>query len=87
MRIQSLEGLHGVGQIGLRRLQKEVIMVVHQTVSKKPKVKLADGFAQQMEERSTVALVKHDRTFLHATVEHVVVRAGKLDSSRSRHNV
>lgn len=77
--------LHAGRQIGLGRLDEEVIVVVHQHKPvQSPSVRL-DRTAEPVEPFAAVGVVAHDRPPLVSAGDHVIQRAGKFDSQWSCH--
>jgi len=87
-RVDAVQALHPARELGLRRLDEQVEVVVEQV----PGVQLPAGpprdVDEQLEPRFAVAVVEDDGPLLHAAAGHVVVRRARQLAARDpRHAV
>jgi hypothetical protein len=78
---------HALGEIRIRRLDQEVVVVRHQAVGVNQPIEALAGCAQHIQERSpiTIRIAEKDVSPLVAACRHMIQRAGKLQPQRSRH--
>jgi len=85
-RVDGVQALHPLRELGLRRLDQEVEVVVEQDPGVHFPPMAALHLGEEREPGSAVAVVEHDRPLLHATADHVVPgRARQLLPRDPRH--
>ena len=82
----SVDVLHRVGQVGLGRLENEVIVIPHQAESPEKQIVRRGCGTDDLEKLAPVLVVLKDSGFAVASGHHVVHRAGELQSGTSRHD-
>ena len=87
-RVDAVQALHPARELGLRRLDEQVEVVVEQVPRMEPPAEPLRHLDEQLEPRLAVAVVEDDRPLLHAAARHVVVgRAGQLGPWDSGHGL
>jgi hypothetical protein len=71
-RVDAVEVLHPLGDVRVRRLDDEVVVVGHQREGVDRPAPLARDLAEQADEEAPVAVVDVDRLLPHAACNHVV---------------
>jgi hypothetical protein len=84
-RVAAIEILHACGEVGFRRLQKEVVVIPHQRECVQPPVVRLDRPPQPLQPFLAVPIVPGNRPSLVPAGHHVIQRAGKLDPQGSGH--
>jgi hypothetical protein len=70
--IDAVEVLHALGDVSVRRLDDEVIVVRHQREGVDGPASLARDLAKQADEESPIGVVDVDRLLSHTARDHVV---------------
>jgi len=83
--VDAVELAHAAGEVGLRRLDHEVIMVGHLAPGGTAPAEPPADLAEDVEEAAAVVIVEVDVAPRVAARRHVIERAGKLDAQRARH--
>ncbi|OGX39696.1 MAG: hypothetical protein A3C53_05605 [Omnitrophica WOR_2 bacterium RIFCSPHIGHO2_02_FULL_68_15] len=84
--ILTLKVSHDQIEVGLRRLQEKMVMVVKETIGKEASPVLVDGSTQDAEEHLAIPIVFDNRSAFHPSVEDVVVRSCGSDTRRPWHS-
>jgi hypothetical protein len=71
-RVDAVEVLHSLGDVRVRRLNDEVVVVCHQREGVDGPVALARDLAEQTDEEPSVGIVDVDRLLPDAARDHVV---------------
>jgi hypothetical protein len=71
-RVDAVQALHPARQLGLRRLDEEVEVVVEQVPGVHLPAVAALHVGEEREPGGAVPVVEHDRPLLHSTADHVV---------------
>jgi hypothetical protein len=72
-RVHAVQALHPARELGLRRLDEQVEVVVEQVPGVQLPAEPSRHLAQQPEPGRAIAVVEHDRPLLDAAARHVVV--------------
>jgi hypothetical protein len=83
--IDAVELPHPFGQVRVRRLHEQVIVVGHQTVGVPPPVEALANIGKQTQEHTPVAVIAIDILTRVTARGHVVQSAWKLESQRADH--
>ena len=59
--IAAVEPLQGPAQVGFRRLEQQVIVIVHQAISMANPVKTLDDLCKRIEEEFAIAVIFENR--------------------------
>jgi hypothetical protein len=71
-RVDAVEPLHAIREVGLRPLDEQVEVVVEQTPGVDPPAVPPLNLDEQLEPRLAVEVVEHDPPLLDAAADHVV---------------
>ena len=82
----AVQMVHALGQVRLRRLKEQVVMVRHQCEREQPPPLLVDGASQQLHPLLPVYVVAHNGLSLIAAARDVENRVGVLGPQRSGHD-
>jgi hypothetical protein len=85
LRMRPAQVLDAGGELGLRRLEDEVVVVAHQAEGVDPPVVAIDGAAEEAEERESVLVVAHDRRAVDPARRHVEEAVGQSRTKDARH--
>jgi len=83
--VGAIQATHLTGEIGLRGLQQQVVVVAHQAVGGAAPALLLHLLSEPLEEVLTVARVEKDGLSSVATGRDVVERAGELETQGPSH--
>ena len=76
LRVRAIELTHTFGEIGIRRLDQQMVMIAHQTVSVPYPVEVLDHGAENIKKSSPVFVVFIDRFAAVTSRGHVIQGSG-----------
>ena len=85
LRVDAVELPHPPGQIGLRRLEQQVVMVHHLAVGKHEPSEALSRAREHLEPLNAVDFVSIDRLASVAAGRHMVNRVGRIEPKRPGH--
>lgn len=85
LRVESIELPHPARQIGLRRFDQEMIVIVHQTIRMTQPAEPIHHMRDDGQETAPVGVVDNDRLPGIAATGNVIDRTLKLEAERTRH--
>jgi hypothetical protein len=80
--VAAVELSHRDREVGARRLQQQVVVVVHQAVGVADQAVPLDDVRNELEEAAAVGVVADDRLSIVAARDHVVEASGEGDAER-----
>jgi hypothetical protein len=83
--VEAIELTHALRQVGLGGIDKEMVVVGHQTVGMAPPAVAVDHFAKHIEESARIGVVQKDRGAGVPARGHVVEGPRKLEAERPSH--
>jgi len=84
-RVHAVQPVHSAGDIRLRRLNEEVIVIRHQAIRMASPIEDLDDLLEQLEETEPVTVIDEDLLLAVPAGRHVVGSAGSLESGRAGH--
>ena len=86
-RARLLESVHAFGQVGLRSSQKDVEVIIEQSVSEDSPAALSGMAIEQAEPFLPVTVVSNDVAAFQTTLGDVINTVGDVESRLARHGV
>src|SRR3990167_3214792 len=83
--VNAVELAHPLGQISLRRLNDQMVVVPHQTIRMAYPTEALDDLTENFEVRKPILIVFVDRLLAVAPRCHMIQRTSKLNPQRSGH--
>ena len=83
--VDAVEVAHGAREIGLGRMQQQMVVVAHQAVGVGLHVEALEQLTEQLEEALEVAVVHEDIAAPGTAIHDVIPRSLAFQSQRTRH--
>lgn len=78
LRINAIKSAHALHEIGLGRLDQQVIVIIHQAICVAASILLRDLFTEQLEKPLSVDVIDKDVGSSVASRGQVIKRSGKF---------
>jgi hypothetical protein len=85
LRVRAVQAPHATGEIRPRRLEHEVVVVVHEAESMEEPREAADDAGEQPQEEAPFGVVEEDSAACVPPARHMVEGSWELEAKRTRH--